>query len=339
MLKEFKLELDIFNEHHLGNILYSLYNGERSYTICNRILTIEGFEPIKIYPKFLSRTESLRLTNNKFIVDIYTQRESHKIGTGIDIYIIDDSGLWLNLYKRLSINYTTIDQYCIVNNIFYYSDQWNVYMIDLNNNNMKSIINLEYMIGDTFQVLNNKKIVIDHYRGVYIINEDGSYYDVKSFQFKINDTMCINENKLFFYYDKEIICIDTDKIDEDKFISRTSTELNIRSMMINPNYQMYITHEDEVNILNKKTINLSDYLKEYRCLESYSLNNDTSRLLVVGFNYYLDFDLKNFKSRSTDLLPSSAGFIDINNLASKDEIRSIQKTIQIKATLIKTIII
>jgi hypothetical protein len=167
-LKEFKRELDMFNEHHLHDILHELHDSERYYIINDNIINVEGYNPTYV--------------NNEIIENNLTLDGIFKI-VRIDRLKFLPENIETETYRTINLEvYDKLVYNMIVGNLLYLVYESNILIIDMETgNSWKILIRIGKDVKD--MIMYKDLILIMTYDQVYVINRDGSYNILKFGQY------------------------------------------------------------------------------------------------------------------------------------------------------------
>jgi hypothetical protein len=275
-MDKFKSELDLFDEHHLGNILFDMYDeDERSYVHTDRELMVEGIER--------QRFENISMSQNqKFIIETIKLYDE----ITFNIYTLSDKKV---LWRNFTIKEKDKISGCnLINNLFYYFTFNNktLYILDFNTN-IKWKIPIRFQTSGYFgcdlKVLPNGKILILFQTYFYIMNLDGSYYTIagKKVDF-LSPLYSICGNKLYIFSktSRLVTCYDTDT---SKISVGAKYGAKVNNIIVTENFTIIESSLRYLNIYGKKNIGM-DLNKYCRSKINYihiKVNKDETKLVLI----------------------------------------------------------
>jgi hypothetical protein len=332
-LSKFKKEMDIFDEHHIHNMLHEYYDDENYYVLGHDgLLQIEDHTEHKV--------NSLIMREN-FII-------SEDI---IEIIKFLPGDFRIETYKTLTSPIWTLDSY-IVGNLLYLTYMRNIYIIDMETGNSWKVslqlLDLEFI----FNLITHKDLLIlTTTVGCYIINKDGSYNKINDASGKIR---ILDDN--IYFLNRNLGCIITVNLINFKSKRNNINCENIKDFYITPNNTILIYY-NRVEVFGSKRFTIdphnfaSPVLKEGFYIHELELNKHKSKLLLLMTydyenNILVMCDLNTGEIQQLKFIPKSTtrkiGFLDISqnqdlkNMGSKLDI-DFESATEIPTRLLKTI--
>jgi hypothetical protein len=251
-LIHFKQETVNFDEHHLQNILFNLYDDEKYYVLQGGDLIVEDYEWMDI------PSNSEELIENNFTLDTEYDLLTNSITVNIYRLKFVSPKIEKELYRHIIFSFDTLIFLKLIGNLLYCINGTSFYVTDINTGDCWKISisfvsmyeNIENM------VIYNNKIILMTTGNIYIINKDGTYNTIKGYY----SALKTKSGKLYLHahLDHNITTVDLNNIHKnnktpihgkdlfDFFITQTSTVL---------------VHRYEIIIHGPKklTINVSDF--------------------------------------------------------------------------------
>jgi hypothetical protein len=339
-LIKFKLESDVFDEHHLQNILYKFYNGERYYYTNMSKLFVEGYDPVYIEDGFIATIKDNLIYNKEFSIS--------KIK-------FTSSTISIEEYKEINEypgpGYLYKDKYQVVNNMLYYMYyEPSHIMIAIINTDDGSIweLTIKKLPGLRDLFFHSNKIILIFPNNIYIINMDGTYWDIIV---SADDIITFNINILYLYSStNELTTMD---LNNPKIYS-------IRPVDFEGIKHFFVTDDKTILIFDTqiKIYGLKNYIIDVKDLKSseensyfseFKVNKSGSKLItIMSTNFYIStyyFVIINLNSGQIEYSTKledfgKIGFLDINiNQNLPDGVKDIivQKPIKVETQLLGVI--
>jgi hypothetical protein len=273
-MDKFKLELDIFDEHHLGNILFDMFDeDERPYVYDGYGLMVEGIEPQEIINATVSQDQ-------KFIIEYGPDPPN----TVVNIYTLGDKKV---PWRAFTIKTTGFSGCNIVDNLFYYFiyDTKSLYILDFSTN-IKYCMTIEHQntiySSCDIKILPNGKILIIFPTYFCVINLDWTYYVTNQLTDDfVNTKYSVCGNKLYMFSQKyrAIMTYDTDTCTCEIF---KKFKFEVNKILITSNNIVAVVHSYKfLNIYGKKNISID--LSKYCNLQSII---DNPMNILINTNKY-----------------------------------------------------
>jgi hypothetical protein len=163
-LDKFKLELgNNFNEHHLENILFELYNGEKHFIRTTEELCIQDLDPIPM------ERNSVLSEDGRFLW------EYDYFGKKLNIYTVTTFGSFKKYLYTSIVGVPLIMKIQMHNNVIYYQSDGGLSIIDIKN---LTITFINDKLLSRYHVYKGIVCTINKFTGVTIFNVDGSRYNM-----------------------------------------------------------------------------------------------------------------------------------------------------------------
>jgi hypothetical protein len=364
-LKEFKRELDIFNEHHLHDILHQLHDSERYYIGLDNgqsILNVEGYEPIEI--------DSLAIDNG-FMTDRGFNRFT------IDRLNFSGQNIEVERYRNLILEDRDgiISEY-INKNLLYLIYESKILIINMESGDSWKI---DIHIDSTHPHIITYKdfLMVVKSTEIYVINKDGSYNVLKFDSMAKNKVMRfisrveVANNSLYILSGKSIIIIISLLKFSSKIVKLNSDEFVRNFYIANNGTNTVLVYDRKVEIYgpNKFTLKCEDFIpsdevfkldewiydpeEEALCIIETNMNKNKTKLIVL-MSYDSDsahcclviYNLVTGKvekvkyiNQGYDTSDNAIGFLDIGENQSLHGMGSelnIQNSTVIESKLLKT---